>query len=322
MNISKNILITGCAGFIGFSLANSLLKDGFSVTGIDSVTDYYSKNLKKKRLSNLRESKNFKFIQKDINQFNFQSLKNKPNFIVHLAAQPGVRHSIENPRAYIEGNVLGFFNILEYARNNNSKLIYASSSSVYGDSSSRNINEDNKSVSPKSFYGLTKKINEDLAKIYYYNYEFKSVGLRFFTVYGNWGRPDMSYWKFTKNIIENKPITINGSTEISRDFTHIEDVTESIKKIIYQDTIKENLILNISSSQNRTLGDMIGIIEKLTQKNAKILFSDYEKGDVLHTSANNSLMFDKFDFSPKISLEQGLHDFLIWFKRHYNEDYG
>ena len=240
------VLLTGCAGFIGFHISKLLLKNNFEVIGIDNLNDYYDINLKKDRLKKLgihdfsknRSTiyENFNFFKKDIGSLAYDDsdLKSvKIDLIINLAAQAGVRYSITNPSVYINSNINGFFNILEFARHNNIKnIIYASSSSIYGNSDNVPFKEVHQVDKPISLYAATKKSNELIAHTYSHIYGMNMIGLRFFTVYGSWGRPDMAIFKFTKNIEEGKPIDVYNEGNLSRDFTHISDIVEGVNKVI------------------------------------------------------------------------------------------
>jgi len=242
----KKILITGCAGFVGFNLSIFLLKKGFKIIGIDSLNNYYSVKLKRDRLNNLKKFKNFKFIKNNLLNLNLISKiiqKNKISNVIHLAAQAGVRLSILNPKKYFDNNVITFFNILEAARINEcKKIIFASSSSVYGEVSNIPIKE-NKFTNPIQFYATTKVCNEQMAKVYSKIYKMKIIGLRFFTVYGPWGRPDMAYYNFATNILKDRKIDLYNNGLHKRDFTYIDDVTNSIYLILTKNPKKNKFRL-------------------------------------------------------------------------------
>ena len=261
----KKVILTGCSGFIGYHVTKKLIETGHHVLGIDSNNSYYSVDLKKSRLSDLQSHKNFNFIEADISSINFKSINFNADVFINLAAQAGVRYSLINPKSYVDSNIVGYFNVLDFCKSENIKLIYASSSSVYGENENQLSLEDNQATDQKSFYALTKKIGEQIAEMYSQNYDFNSIGLRFFTVYGPYGRPDMSYWKFTDCLLNDKEIEIYGSLDISRDFTYISDVVDCILKLIYKD-IGTNELFNITCGKNRTLGQMIDLLEKLTEK--------------------------------------------------------
>jgi len=232
----NKILITGSAGFIGYHLCRSLINDKFEILGLDNLNDYYDVNLKISRLDKLKRFKNFSFKKIDIS--NRVSLTNafkkfNPDIVINLAAQAGVRYSIENPYAYLDSNLVGFLNIIELCRNNNVKnFIYASSSSIYGANKKSPFSESDRVDSPISFYGASKKANELIAHSYSHLYNLKTTGLRFFTVYGPWGRPDMAMFIFTKRILENKPIEVYNNGKMKRDFTYIDDIIMGIRSAI------------------------------------------------------------------------------------------
>ncbi len=313
----KKVILTGCSGFIGYHVTKKLIETGHHVLGIDSNNSYYSVDLKKSRLSDLQSHKNFNFIEADISSINFKSINFNADVFINLAAQAGVRYSLINPKSYVDSNIVGYFNVLDFCKSENIKLIYASSSSVYGENENQLSLEDNQATDQKSFYALTKKIGEQIAEMYSQNYDFNSIGLRFFTVYGPYGRPDMSYWKFTDCLLNDKEIEIYGSLDISRDFTYISDVVDCILKLIYRD-ISTNELFNITCGKNRTLGQMIDLLEKLTEKKALINVTGRQIGDVHRISASNEKIREYIDFTPEISMEKGMSQFVRWFKTYYN----
>ena len=326
MNKKTKVLITGAAGFIGFHLSKSLLKNDFEVVAIDNLNDYYSVNLKKKRLEILIEH-SARFFKIDIT--NLDELKNcfvkeKPDLIVHLAAQAGVRYSIENPNSYIQNNMIGFFNILEVCKISSiAKLIFASSSSVYGNLMKEKFNEDDNVDSPLNLYSASKKSNELMAYAYANLYNLPCIGLRFFTVYGPWGRPDMAYFKFTKNIINNVPIEVYGNGKMYRDFTYIDDVIGAIYKLINLSNVKlfpKNSFFELFNLGNDTpvkLSSFINIIENSIGKKALKKFLKIQPGDVERTSANLDKIKSKIDFMPKTKIEVGIPKFVDWYKSYY-----
>ena len=282
------ILITGVAGFIGFNVAEYLLKKNYIVYGIDNFEKYYSPTLKKKRIVNLKKYKNFFF--KKINICNSSILnkilkKKKISTIIHFAAQAGVRYSLINPKKYIDNNILGFFNIIEFAKLNKiKKIIYASSSSVYGDSNKFPLKEKIK-LNPKNIYGLSKKINEEMAQIFEKQYKIKFVGLRFFTVFGKWGRPDMFIFKLFKSLFEKKPFYLNNAGNHQRDFTFIDDVSEIIFRLIKK-KIRNHKIYNICSNNPQNIKNIALNFAK--KNNIKIIMAPLNKADVLKTHGDNS----------------------------------
>ncbi len=336
------ILITGAAGFIGFHLSKKLLKEGEKVFGIDNLNSYYDQNLKKNRLKELEIiSENngdiFKFFFGDISdkEFIFKVFEEiKPDFVINLAAQAGVRYSLENPSAYIDSNIVGFANILEACRNNKiTKLIYASSSSVYGGNKKMPFSETDSVDHPVSLYAASKKANELMAHTYSHLYGLSAIGLRFFTVYGPWGRPDMALYLFTKSILEEKPIEIFNYGKMMRDFTFIDDIVESIFRLIKKPVLPNknfdyqnpdpssswttHRIFNIGNSNPVELMDYIKELETALGKNAIKKFLPIQKGDVEATFADTSLLTEWIGFSPKTSIKSGIYKFIEWYKSYH-----
>ncbi|MDR2909996.1 MAG: NAD-dependent epimerase/dehydratase family protein [Bacteroidales bacterium] len=338
------ILVTGTAGFIGYHLSNKLLECGNTVVGIDNINDYYSVELKFARLKEAGISKeaqnwhhkivssvnkNYSFYR--MNLENGEEIKRlfeteKFDIVCNIAAQAGVRYSIENPMAYIQSNIVGFANILEACRNNSVQhLIYASSSSVYGNSSKMPLATSDPVDNPISLYAATKKSNELMAYTYSHLFGLQTTGLRFFTVYGPWGRPDMAYFSFTKNIIEDKTVKIFNNGNLYRDFTYIDDIVEGISKIIEKSqTHTQNRkvqvpykIYNIGSSNPFKLIDFIEVIEKVLGKKAKKEFCNMQPGDVYKTFADVSELENEFNYSPNTPLEEGIRKFVDWYKSFY-----
>jgi len=334
---NKSILVTGAAGFIGFYLSLELLKKGYNVVGIDNVNDYYDINLKLARLSELGIN-NFKDKQKAVStiygeSFHFYkvNLEDKvflPQFfetysfeiVCNLAAQAGVRYSIEEPMVYADSNITGFLNILECVRNFNvKKLIYASSSSVYGNSSTVPFSTSETVDKPISFYAATKKANELMAYTYSHLFDIQTIGLRFFTVYGPWGRPDMAMFLFTDAILNNKPIKVFNEGNLSRDFTYIDDIIQGVLLLLENETIKEKYQLyNIGNSKPVKLLDFIEEIEKATNLKAIKEMMPMQPGDVNATWANVDDLKEKFGYAPKVSISQGVKKFVAWYKSYYN----
>lgn len=322
------ILITGVAGFIGFHLAKRLINEKYSIVGIDNLNDYYDKKLKLNRLKELGIVKNLSFEVSKINpNFSFQKLdineeeklnvlfkKNNFEIVIHLAAQAGVRYSLINPKSYIQTNVNGFYNVIQNCRINNIKsFIYASSSSVYGLNENLPYDEFSNTDNPISLYAATKKSNELIAHSYSHIYGLKTIGLRFFTVYGPWGRPDMAYYKFSNLILNNKPINIYNNGLNFRDFTYIDDIINGLEKIIKK-IPKENFnIFNLGNNKSVSLIDFITILEKNLNKNAVKRFIEAQKGDVNRTWANIDKAKEIFLFEPNTSIEFGLKKFCKWF---------
>lgn len=322
---SLRILITGCAGFIGYHLSNSLLNKGYYIVGIDNLNNYYDVKLKEDRLKELNKFDNFKFIKGDItdeNVINDIFKKNKIDIVVNLAAQAGVRYSIENPRSYINSNVIGFFNILEACRYNNVKhLVFASSSSVYGNQEKTPFCVTDNVDHPISLYAATKKSNELMAFTYAHLYNIPVTGLRFFTVYGPWGRPDMAYFNFTKKIYANEAIKIFNKGDMLRDFTYIDDIVRGVELVMNNSPIGSSpyKIYNIGNNKPEKLLHFIEVLEKTIGKKAKKEFLPMQPGDVYQTYADISDLEKDFGFTPKITIEEGLKNFVSWYKKYYKE---
>ena len=316
------ILITGISGFIGFHLAKYLIKrdKNIEVIGIDNLNNYYDINLKLARLEILKkykikihkvDIKNFKKIEKIFANYKFDK-------IVHLAAQAGVRLSFTDPQNYFDNNILGFFNILELSKKYNIKnLIYSSSSSVYGDQKKFPLTEEIKDLDTVSFYGFTKKNNEDLAEFYSRNHKLSIIGLRFFTVYGSFGRPDMSPFIFTKNILENKPIALNNNGRHMRDFTYVDDVVKIIYSLLNKNNRNRHSIYNVCSSNPIKLMEFLNIIEDCLGKKAKIRLREKQQGDVIKTYGSNLKINKYINKDNYIDIETGIRLFTNWFKNYY-----
>ncbi len=316
-------LITGCAGFIGFSLARELLKNkDNNIVGVDAISDYYPISLKKKRLSILKKKNNFKFFKKDLSKMNnVKSIFTKCKFdtIIHLAAQPGVRRSIKFPQEYYDANISSFFNILECARKIKlNKIIFASSSSVYGDNKSFPLTESFER-NPKNFYALSKCINEDMAKYYSRNFKMKIIGLRFFTVYGPFGRPDMLIWKICENIQNNKILKINNFGKHERDFTYIDDVVSMVKKILIKKNLNKFEIFNICSNNPTKLSKILKIFakERKDKKNKFVRYQKFQTGDVIKTHGSNLKILKMIKEYKKTNIEEGIFKTFKWFKKNY-----
>lgn len=320
------ILITGSAGFIGFHTALNLLKTGVKIVGIDNLNDYYSVQLKKDRLAQLEGYSNFSFHQVDIaNKQDLESIfqKYSPTHIVHLAAQAGVRYSLTNPDAYIQSNIVGFTNLLETIRANPVEhLVYASSSSVYGNNNKLPFHESDQIDRPASLYAATKKANELMAYTYSHLYQIPSTGLRFFTVYGPWGRPDMSPFLFVKSIIESSPIKVFNHGNMSRDFTYIDDIVKGIVAVLKKTPPQNELyrIFNIGNNKPITLKEYISIIEEILQKEALKDYLPMQPGDMLATYADTSLIEKIAGFKPDTSIQKGMSIFIDWYKKYYRQN--
>ena len=330
------ILVTGAVGFIGFHLVENLIKNGHQIIGIDNINSYYDVRMKYDKLpilgidaesiwpNKLYDSnthKHFKFGQIDItNRFQIEELFRNNNFeiIINLAAQAGVQYSIENPHSYIENNITGFVNLIDAAKKYKVKhFIYASSSSVYGDREDVPFKETDNVDFPISLYAASKKSNELIAHTYTHLYDLRTTGLRFFTVYGPWGRPDMAPFIFTKRILENKPIHVYNKGEMERDFTFVDDIIDGIVSIIQEkgNNSKYNLY-NIGNSEPVKLMDFISSIENITGNKAVIEFKPLRSGDVLRTFSDISKIRKDYGFTPKTSINAGLREFIKWFKNY------
>lgn len=318
------IIVTGVAGFIGMQTSLRLLSPKNKILGIDNLNNYYDRKLKLKRLNLLKKYKNFKFKKIDIADQNlykvFKSFK--PDYVIHLAAQAGVRHSISNPQDYTHSNLLGFANILEFSKLLKIKhLIYASSSSVYGESKEFPLNENQKLDKPISYYGATKLCNELMAYSYSHLFKLPTTGLRFFTVYGPWGRPDMALFLFTNAIKKRKKIQLFNRGDMIRDFTYIDDITISIKKLIKKKpNIKKGIphrILNIGSSNPIQLKKYISTLEKILKIKSDKNKLPMQKGDIRHTHANVNKLANLIKFKPKTKITDGIKNFVKWFDDYY-----
>jgi len=308
------ILITGSCGFIGFNLSCYLLKKGYSITGIDNLNNYYSVKIKLERLKILRKFRKFKFHKIDLKadkKLNNLFHNNKFNSVIHLAAQAGVRYSIDNPRKYIDSNINGFFNILEACKRHNiKKNLFASSSSVYGDSKSFPLSE-KQEIKPKNLYGLTKKNNEEMAKIYCKFYNMNLIGLRFFTIYGEYGRPDMFMMKYLN---AKKEFNLFNFGKHYRDFTYIEDVNKIITKLLTKKS-KGFSVYNICGNKPVKITNVIEIIKKnINKEQVKIKKIKLQKADVIKTHGDNKKIIKKTGFKKFTSLEKGLENLIRWFK--------
>ena len=315
------VLVTGCAGFIGHGVTKILLHKGYKVVGIDNLNHYYDKKLKLKRLDDLKNN-NFKFYKKDICDRNLDKIfiKHTIKLVVNLAAQAGVRYSLKNPHAYFESNLLGFGNILELSRKFKVKhLVYASSSSVYGLNKKIPFCESDHVDKPSQVYAATKRSNELMAFSYSNLYNLPTTGIRFFTIYGPWGRPDMSIFLFTEKILSGKKLDLFDRGNNKRDFTYIEDVKKLLFKVIFSPPKKKipHEIYNIGRGRNYKIKEMIKFLEIYLGKNAKIKFSKHKKEDLKVTIANNKKIMNKFNYKNFTSLENGIKSFVQWYKKYY-----
>lgn len=330
------ILVSGVAGFIGFHLAKHLLKKNKKVVGIDSINNYYDVSLKKKRLQYLKKisKKNFIFIKSDIsNKTNLEKIfkKYKIIFVINLAAQAGVRYSLQNPQSYIKNNIIGFHNIIELSVKYRIRhFLYASTSSVYGMNTKLPFVETDSVDHPLQLYAATKRSNELIAHAYSYLFKIPSTGLRFFTVYGPWGRPDMALFKFTKNIFLGKKIEVFNYGNHVRDFTYVDDIVKSIFLLLKKApktkiniNLKPHLsrcpfqIFNIGNSRPVKLMDYIKEIEKNINKKAVIVYRKLQKGDVKATYASSKKLFNKIKYRPKVSIKKGIKNFVSWYREFY-----
>ena len=318
-----NILLTGSAGFIGSQLAQKLLLKKNSIFGIDNINNYYDTDLKKNRIKELKKNKKFHFYKVDLlNKKKIYKIVKDNNIkhIVHLAAQAGVRYSIDSPDTYFKSNVEGFFNILEISKKNKIKhLIFASTSSVYGNNNKFPLSENFDTDKPLSFYAATKKTNEVMAYSYANIYKLPVTGLRFFTVYGPYGRPDMSLFKFTKAIINNQKISLFNSGDHSRDFTYIDDVVLGISSIINKPS-REKIpykCFNIGSGNPKRLKYFLKLIEKYIGKKSKTKNLPLQKGDVKKTHADIKALHSYSSYKSKIDVKEGVELFIDWYKKYY-----
>jgi len=320
MNKAGPILLTGCAGFIGYHLSVSLLEDGVEVLGLDNLNDYYDINLKNNRLKNLNTYRNFTFQKVDISHKDSlsQSFKEfQPDMVVNLAAQAGVRFSIENPYAYLDSNLTGFLNILEMCRHHKIKgLVYASSSSVYGSNTKIPFSISDRTDNPIALYGATKKANELMAHSYSHLYGLSTTGLRYFTVYGPWGRPDMAMYIFTKKICKGESVPVFNHGKMKRDFTFIDDIIAGTRSAIEKNYDCE--IFNIGNNKSENLMDMIKIIETNLGKKAHIDFQPMQPGDVPESFADIDRSIEKLNYNPKIDIENGIPLFIDWYKTYHS----
>ena len=314
-----NIIITGAAGFIGFHTTLALLKKKINVYGIDDLNPYYDVRLKKDRLAILKKYENFHFLKKKIEDKRIHSFFKKKDIdvIINLAAQAGVRHSLKNPYVYVESNVLGQVNMLELAKNVEAKkFIYASSSSVYGGNKKMPFSVSQRVDNPISLYAATKKSSELVAECYSHLFNIKCIGLRFFTVYGPWGRPDMATFIFTKNIIEGKTLQIFNYGKMERDFTYIDDIVQGILGALKKN-ISNHKVYNLGNSNPEVLLEFVELIEKTLNKKAQKKLLPIQPGDVSKTFADITESKKDLKFSPKTKISEGIPKFISWYKDYY-----
>lgn len=338
----KTILVTGAAGFIGYHLCEALLKQGHQVIGLDNINDYYDIELKYARLSQLGIEKNSASIFGEISeskihveemQFIRLNLEDrialprlfkdyKFDLVCNLAAQAGVRYSIENPEAYIDSNINGFLNVLECCRHHHVKrLVYASSSSIYGNSDKVPFAETATVDQPISLYAATKKSNELMAHTYSHLYKIETIGLRFFTVYGPWARPDMAMFLFTDAILNNKPIKVFNNGDLSRDFTYVEDIVSGVVNTLEKDSKNQSLykLYNIGNGKPVQLLDFINTLETVLGTQADKIMLPMQAGDVNQTFADTSSLEQDYNYKPQISVNKGIQEFVLWFKAFYDK---
>jgi len=337
MNNPKNILVTGVAGFIGYHLCKALLNQGHRVVGLDNINGYYSVRLKLDRLKQLGIHEVFEgemvFSKKYEEKFSFIKLDledrkslpdlfkaNQFDVVCNLAAQAGVRYSIDNPEVYVDSNIVGFLNILECMRHHQvKKLVYASSSSIYGMSDKVPFEVNDQVDSPISMYAATKKSNELMAYTYSHLYDIQTIGLRFFTVYGPWGRPDMAMFLFTDAILNDKPIKVFNEGKLSRDFTYIDDIVNGVSKTILetQPRDKKYSLYNIGNGSPVMLLDFIKAIENATGKTAQKNMMPMQPGDVEQTWADTTDLTKDYNYKPNTDIQFGVTQFINWYKTHY-----
>lgn len=317
----KKILITGTAGFIGFHLANRLLKEGNIVIGIDILNDYYDVRIKERRQDVLFEFKNYHFYKEDFADYDILDeivKKEKPEIIIHLAAQAGVRYSLTNPWAYERSNMLGTMNIFEVAKNNDIKrVLYASSSSVYGKNTKSPFSESDRCDTPISIYAASKKANEMFAHSYSHLYGIETAGLRFFTVYGKYGRPDLALFKFVKNILLDKPIDVYNMGQMGRDFTYVDDIVSGIIGIMNKEKLGCT-VYNLGGDNPVTLMKFIELIEEALGKKAEKNMMPMQPGDVKETMADISKARNEVGYEPKTKIDEGVKIFVDWFVENKN----
>ena len=333
----QNILVTGAAGFIGFHLCRRLLENGYDVNGIDNLNDYYDVKLKKDRLDQLLSKDNFSFSRTELSdKENIEAVFKKTRFdvVVNLAAQAGVRYSLTNPHAYIDANIVGFMNILECCRHFGVRhLVYASSSSVYGANTNMPFSVHHNVDHPVSLYAASKKANELMAHTYSHLYQLNCTGLRFFTVYGPWGRPDMALFLFTKAILEDSPIKVFNHGKMQRDFTYIDDIVEGVVRVMGSlpapnpawsgddpdpgTSYAPYKIYNIGNNNPVELTQFIGTIERILGKEAQKEFLDLQPGDVVATYADIDDLAEDVGFKPDTPIEVGIRRFIAWYKDYY-----
>lgn len=330
------VLVTGAAGFIGYHLSRLLLDEGFEVIGLDAMTDYYDVRLKERRQANLLQSPNFRAVNDRLETDGLLMdllSDEKPDYVVHLAAQAGVRYSIEEPRSYVDANIIGTFNLLEAVRANPvTHMLLASTSSVYGANTDMPYAETHKADTQMSFYAATKKANEAMGHSYAHLYDIPTTMFRFFTVYGPWGRPDMALFKFTKAILNGDPIDVYNHGDMSRDFTYVTDLVRGIRLLMGAapkrpegdvpegdslSPVAPYRVVNIGNSEPVRLMDFIEAIEQATGREAQKNFMDMQPGDVPATWADGRLLQSLTGYSPETSVQDGVNAFVAWYRDFY-----
>ncbi len=319
------ILVTGCAGFIGFHTVQALLKRGENVIGIDNMNNYYDVSLKEARLEQLLPQKNFQFFKMDVSDAKaIATLPKAFDRIIHLAAQAGVRYSLKNPQAYIDSNITGHLTMLELARNTSGlkHFVYASSSSVYGGNTKTPFSIKDAVEKPVSLYAATKRAGELMAYNYSHLFRFPSTGLRFFTVYGPWGRPDMAAFIFTKNILAGEPIAVFNHGKMERDFTYVDDIVDGILATLdaplpVAPNDVPHRVFNLGNSHPEKLTDFISVLENTLGKKAIYDFQPIQPGDVPSTSADITESTQILGFVPKTAIDEGIPRFVAWYKNYY-----
>ena len=318
METKRAIVLTGAAGFVGFHTAQALLAAGHEVVGFDAVVDYYPTLIKRRRLAMLGEHPRFRFVEADLaDQSAVDSLfaEVKPELVCHLAAQAGVRHSLSHPRDYLRANIDGTLNILEGCRHNGvRRLVYASSSSVYGGNTKVPFSEADRVDSPISLYAATKRSNELMAHAYTHLFGFQTVGLRFFTVYGRWGRPDMALWEFTERILSGQPIRVFNFGEMWRDFTHVSDIVKGVMGSLFSDQLDDWEVFNLGNHRSEKLTDMIDCIERACGREAQRELLPMQDGDVPRTYADIDNARTKLGYEPTMPIAEGIPDFVAWYR--------
>ena len=331
------VILTGCAGFIGFHLAKKYLDMKFTVIGVDNLNSYYSKKLKKDRLEQLfkhKKKRNFFFYKTSIDDFKALKkifIKHKPSIVVNMAAQAGVRHSLNKPLDYVKSNLIGFSNILILAKEFKVKhFIYASTSSVYGNSPKNVLTETDNVDHPIQFYAATKRSNELMAHAYSSLYKMPTTGLRFFTVYGPWGRPDMALFLFTKNILNKEPIFVFNNGNHVRDFTFVDDITDGVYKVTKNKFINKTskndlsesfcpfIILNIGNNNPVPLMRYINILESELGVKSKKIYKPLQKGDIKKTNASIKKIKNLYNYKSKTKIEKGIKKFVNWYREYFN----